>query len=691
MAIQQVGGQGVYVITGSGRDPRKTSNGQSWADLVTKQKYMLYKAAYDQAMREYESGQISNEERQRKIELLRKEIGKERAEIARLERKQLTENDRRERLRKRTELELATQTVRTPQTSQTTQTREGTKVVDTGIPLKEEYRKDLVQEEGQARTQNQRAFTKVQRIKADDDFARALKKKAQNQPLIGMNLAAYNANIETYTEALNDYNKTQTRLEDLQTKIDELDDYDTQEAFETYYKDNVLFGADPSVVETKLRGRGSGQTVTSKQVTPGTALGLEDVDYSEFIETGRDRIGDIEKQILELESEKEDPTNVIRRTKEIGRDELGIGQPRQRRRLFGRRAEMEALGMEPEPNEETVETAQETVDVTEPVTENMEGEGQIIDRDVQLPTAQRYTVKEGDTLSGISQRYYNDPQRFTDIAEASGIENPDRISVGQELIIPLDQPVPTEEVEQPYIRPEAAQPAPAPTQQIVEDNVDVGPNLKGRATQEEIDRINNFLRTPLDTATPAPAPAPTGLSTVKRLGKLTSYKETMDAKANRGRRSLPPIQQIRAAFDPVRNLDRRQKQQVGLLLLQQAKQAYGVSSPEYKKAKEQILSELQKAVDPKKAQQMNVVKKLQETMPTQYAKVGDDIRGLSSESKRMVVQLFPINTDSKLDEIEKLYTNAQQQLKLSVVDKGQKKKALNMLDLMYLAVVSDKR
>ena len=64
MAIQQIGGQGVYVITGSGRDPRKTSNGQSWADLVTKQKFMLYQAAYDQAMREYQEGRISEKQRQ---------------------------------------------------------------------------------------------------------------------------------------------------------------------------------------------------------------------------------------------------------------------------------------------------------------------------------------------------------------------------------------------------------------------------------------------------------------------------------------------------------------------------------------------------------------------------------------------------------------------------------------------------
>lgn len=39
MGIQQVGGAKVYVITGSNRDPRLTSTGQSWANLVTQQKY----------------------------------------------------------------------------------------------------------------------------------------------------------------------------------------------------------------------------------------------------------------------------------------------------------------------------------------------------------------------------------------------------------------------------------------------------------------------------------------------------------------------------------------------------------------------------------------------------------------------------------------------------------------------------
>jgi len=83
VAIEQVGGQGVYVITGSGRDPRRTSNGQSWADLVTKQKYMLYKAAQDQAIREAEAGRISNQEAQKRIREARKELNRQQAALQR--------------------------------------------------------------------------------------------------------------------------------------------------------------------------------------------------------------------------------------------------------------------------------------------------------------------------------------------------------------------------------------------------------------------------------------------------------------------------------------------------------------------------------------------------------------------------------------------------------------------------------
>ncbi len=47
-----------------------------------------------------------------------------------------------------------------------------------------------------------------------------------------------------------------------------------------------------------------------------------------------------------------------------------------------------------------------------------------------------YTVKPGDNLSKISQQFYGDAKKYMAIAKANNLENPDKIKVGQELIIP---------------------------------------------------------------------------------------------------------------------------------------------------------------------------------------------------------------------------------------------------------------
>ena len=51
---------------------------------------------------------------------------------------------------------------------------------------------------------------------------------------------------------------------------------------------------------------------------------------------------------------------------------------------------------------------------------------------------QRYTVKSGDTLSHIAQRYYGNATDWRRIYEANRgtLENPDLIHPGQELTIP---------------------------------------------------------------------------------------------------------------------------------------------------------------------------------------------------------------------------------------------------------------
>ena len=49
---------------------------------------------------------------------------------------------------------------------------------------------------------------------------------------------------------------------------------------------------------------------------------------------------------------------------------------------------------------------------------------------------QMYTVQAGDNLSKISKHFYGDANKYMKIAQANGLEDPDKIRVGMELKIP---------------------------------------------------------------------------------------------------------------------------------------------------------------------------------------------------------------------------------------------------------------
>ena len=49
---------------------------------------------------------------------------------------------------------------------------------------------------------------------------------------------------------------------------------------------------------------------------------------------------------------------------------------------------------------------------------------------------QPYTIKAGDNLSKVSEKFYGSASKYTQIAQHNGISNPDHIQVGQTINIP---------------------------------------------------------------------------------------------------------------------------------------------------------------------------------------------------------------------------------------------------------------
>lgn len=56
----------------------------------------------------------------------------------------------------------------------------------------------------------------------------------------------------------------------------------------------------------------------------------------------------------------------------------------------------------------------------------------------------KYTVKEGDTLFNIADKYYKDGYKYPEITKENNMDNPDLISTGQVLKIPKLSEVPSD-------------------------------------------------------------------------------------------------------------------------------------------------------------------------------------------------------------------------------------------------------
>lgn len=50
---------------------------------------------------------------------------------------------------------------------------------------------------------------------------------------------------------------------------------------------------------------------------------------------------------------------------------------------------------------------------------------------------QPYTIKAGDNLSKVSKLFYGNANKYPEIAKANGMDNPDKIQVGQQINLPV--------------------------------------------------------------------------------------------------------------------------------------------------------------------------------------------------------------------------------------------------------------
>lgn len=87
---------------------------------------------------------------------------------------------------------------------------------------------------------------------------------------------------------------------------------------------------------------------------------------------------------------------------------------------------------EPIPTQEAVSTQEQVPAQNETVTE----EPTSADTATQTVTYREYVVEQGDTLSSICYRFYQDRSKVDEVCQLNGIANPDRLAVGQKILLP---------------------------------------------------------------------------------------------------------------------------------------------------------------------------------------------------------------------------------------------------------------
>lgn len=454
MGLQQIGGTNVYVITGSSRDPRKTSNGQSWADLVTSQKWMLIQQAQKDAMRQIDREYADYQSRQKAYaqaqEDIRKQIDNARKEVTNIKLK-----------------EAQAQTGLEKTTLQAEQKRsQGEKVTTriggggsgrggTGGMSENKFQADLTNQINA----NQQIATKGMELGSDRTEQAQLRRLIQSKKADMYNDPFYEQLDENTKSMIDGAQAAQERVNQLNQIRAEFSQATTPEA-----KRNIIDKYEGKAPSSGGGTGGSSTTITKykgQTELPETPI----VDYTALTAPLEERIKSLEQELVDMKSPTAPTTDESNLMRQYATERYGL---RSAYRPPEKQAEMDALGVEPQPVVQTQPVAQ-----TQPIEE---------------PVFQPSTV---------------------------------------ENVTPVE-PV-QEEVVQPYLRPQEEVVNPRITPSI--DTVELTPQqfetLPTVQPKPISTPIGDKLRETYPTATPAPAPTPLPTQPVGRIEDI--FNRLMEA------------------------------------------------------------------------------------------------------------------------------------------------------------------
>jgi len=626
MAIQQVGGQGVYVITGSGRDPRKTTSGQSWADLVTQQKYMLIKEAQREALRQMEQEQLSFQDRQQRQEQLRQnlqsQIEAERKGIEDLRIKQITLNEARE-------IENQRIKSRSPEYKPTKAPGSGVSVTRT-IPTEREYIRDL-RNEITGQTQRQKRLR--------DDRAKLVAAEKEDRTFADIAPELLSAtelqDLTTFEQAKAKLDESLIASENAQASAQKLRD-DYQKALAGGKADILEKAAKKTIRTSGAGGVGGGGGVTPAAKT------LEDLpEFTGFdpeIERRQQRMRELQAEMDALEFEERPTFNGIEEMRRVYGESFPE-QPRQRLRDRFRR--------EPQPAPAAQPMVEESFTEPQEATQAFEN----------LDAMQQYGVRDEPMMVGGADTQPIMQQQPAPAQPAPRQEEMEALGMDFEF-----QPSTIEVV---------------PAEPTYEDDI---PDIRqpvGRSAQFMEALPSDFGPAQFGGFRPEIMPTP-------RQGER--FVEQMIL----GLEPEAPQVGYAAQFEDVKFGTAAQKQRRALELIIDASKEMGPTSPEYNKAKVQILTELQKTMDPKEYRKQKKVERVMDKNPKDYMALAKTVRGLSEKDARLVMSLFAVSSDTKLEDIDKLYKSARNEISNnSNMNKRERKKALEFLELYYMAIIDE--